>query len=179
MFVHKVLMFYFFSISLNVFIMLKLDGPTDWSWFLVLSPMWLLDVLLLTLSLAQVFLSNIPALVRYSGTQDEVLTRTRSFWFLAFVICKLLFQILVCMRASSMIFTPLTVVMIPLWIILSGVCVDLFAACFNIVQPPVIEYLEDRRKKQKTTSEQSNQATTSHSSKPTFSGGKKSDESSL
>ena len=174
-------MFYFFSISLNVFIMLKLDGPTDWSWFLVLTPMWLLDALLLALSLAQVFLSNIPALVSYSGTQDEVLTRTRSFWFLSFVICKVVFQLLVCMRASNMILAPITIVMIPLWIILFGVCFDLFSACLEIVQPPVMECVEERkRKKQKVANDQSNQGTSSSDPpKPCFSGTKKNDESSL
>ena len=66
MFVHKVLMFYLFFISLNVCIMLKLDGPTEWSWFLVLTPMWLLDFLLLILSLTQILLSTVPVLQSYA-----------------------------------------------------------------------------------------------------------------
>ena len=152
MFVHKVLMFYFFSISLSVFVMLKLDGPTDWSWFLVLTPMWLLDGVLLVLATAQVLLSVIPVLESYVSSMERPLSKWRSFWFLAFVCCKVAFQILLCLKGDSIIHIPLSLVMIPLWLVLCGVCIDLSHSSYLLVEPSVKEFWQER-KKSKTESD--------------------------
>merc|ERR1711953_100723 len=135
--------------------MLKLDGPTQWSWFLVLSPMWVLDFLLLVFSLVQVCLATIPYLESYASG-NATLGKIRSLWFFIIVICKTTFQTLLCLSLDSIVTMPLILIMSPLWVILIGICFDLGLSCFETVKPSVQEYLDKRC--ENTNSNSSNQA---------------------
>ena len=139
--------------------MLKLDGPTEWSWFLVLSPMWILDVLLFILSLVQVCITTIPYLECYS-TENVTLSRARSFWFMTFVISKVTFQTLLCLSADRVFSLPLSLIMSPLWIVFLIVCLDLAYSCFGIVSPSVKEFIHGRCEKSAAVTNQTQSRST-------------------
>jgi len=124
---HRALCTWFICLIFLILLVLRLDGRTTWSWFIVFIPMWLYDsILLLYLTLNLVIHCKRP-------TNRTFHAMRRKIWNLTCAILKLVAQIMLCLKLELENSTnhpdfklPLYYVMIPIWIILPVALVDIF-----------------------------------------------------
>jgi hypothetical protein len=95
--IHRALFTWFLVLLFLIFVALRVDSKTSWSWFVVFIPIWIYDCILLLYILYQIaqhlkggrVLNNIPL--------------HRKLWYLLAWGLKIAFQVLLCVRQDSRI----------------------------------------------------------------------------
>ena len=152
---HRALCTWFICLIFLILLVLRLDGRTTWSWFIVFIPMWLYDsILLLYLTLNLVIHCKRPTnrtfhamrrkiwwviiLFHLKRILNKMFQLKQYIYFFLFrnltcAILKLVAQIMLCLKLELENSTnhpdfklPLYYVMIPIWIILPVALVDTF-----------------------------------------------------
>jgi len=93
--IHRALFTWFLVLLFLIFVALRVDSKTAWSWFVVFIPIWIYDCILLLYILYQIaqhlkggrVLNNIPI--------------QRKLWYLFAWALKISFQVLLCIRQDS------------------------------------------------------------------------------
>ncbi|KAF0295405.1 Transmembrane protein 60 [Amphibalanus amphitrite] len=88
---HRALVTWFLSLVFLILLVLRLDGRTQWNWFIVFIPLWLLDSLLLLYSLAVLVSPCRSGVDRWRRLSGTVCSATA-------VLLKLCFQICLCLH---------------------------------------------------------------------------------
>ena len=104
-----------------LFVVLKLDGTTTWSWYAVFSPIWILDFIAV-LYLVLFILTEHRNTTRLMN--EFHVSRNRKFWLMAMYIVKLVFCLILCAKFDGYLDASYYYIFIPLWIMLSCLAVD-------------------------------------------------------
>ncbi|KAH9417486.1 transmembrane protein 60 [Dermatophagoides pteronyssinus] len=107
----------FVSLLITVFLIIllgKIDGRSNWTWFSIFTPIWILDLFTYLLYYAR--------------------QRTTEFYYdfkskhiiIGSIILKLIFQCLLCVKLEYFESLSLFIVFIPLWIFLIIISVNVF-----------------------------------------------------
>lgn len=124
--VHRALFTWFLLLVFLILMVLRLDEKTSWNWFIVFIPMWLFD----TIMLIYVVLKIVTHCK--TGHDGLWLTMSRKAWYLAGVFLKIAFQTTLCAKLEYQKDLALYYVFIPLWLVLLGVCIDVFKDLIDI-----------------------------------------------
>jgi len=117
--VHRALLTWFIALIFLILVVLRLDKRVRWSWLIVFVPMWLYDCILL-MYLIFLMASN-SRCQRGSG---------RHIFCLGALILKVTAEILTCLRLEGSDL-KLYYVMIPVWIGLPILTLDVFMSLFD------------------------------------------------
>ncbi|XP_063074111.1 transmembrane protein 60-like [Engraulis encrasicolus] len=109
-------------------LVLKLDGRLQWSWFLVFTPVWLLDAALLLLLLLRMA-GRCKAGYDHQAAPLQLRLR-RKAWHLAAVLLQLAFCLALCARLHGLTGLLMVYVCVPLWLLLTGALVELGCTIF-------------------------------------------------
>lgn len=110
--IHRALLTWSLFALFIVFLVLKLEGKSDWDWFLVFVPMWIFDsIVILLLALKTLHHPRGRNVNRLMTRHPNSKTHCAIF-----IISKLAFQMLLCIRLQYVNNLPLFIIMIPLWI---------------------------------------------------------------
>lgn len=107
---------------LVLFVVLKLDGTIDWSWGVVFTPMWILD-LVSTLYLVIFFIFHVRG-VHEPSIMSNHLCKERQVFMMFVFLWKFLFQLLLCLKLDGIMTQKYYYVFIPLWILLILLAAD-------------------------------------------------------
>ena len=111
---HRALVTWFLSLVFLILLVLRLDGRTQWNWFIVFIPLWLPDSLLLLYALAVLLppcRSGADRWRRLSATVGSA----------AAVLLKLAFQTGLCLHLQyPALGVPLHAALAPLLVLLTG-----------------------------------------------------------
>ncbi|KAL2102441.1 hypothetical protein ACEWY4_001609 [Coilia grayii] len=106
-------------------LVLKLDGRLQWSWFLVFTPVWLLDAALLLL-----LLLRMAGRCKAGYEQAGALQLRRKAWHLVALLLQLAFCLALCARLHGLTGLLLVYVCLPLWLLLTGGLLELGCSIF-------------------------------------------------
>lgn len=110
-------------------LMLRLDGVIEWSWFLIFAPMWILNGQLLGMTGTRI-------VKHYQhGFDINHISQCRKFWYLLCACLKMAFEVLLCIRLSFDVDLSLYVVIIPAWIVLFGLIVEVLLGILFFFPP--------------------------------------------
>lgn len=131
-FIHKVQFYWFMILVFIILLTLKLDGRiNDWNWFIIFIPMWLLDSLIIVFTVINMIMHC------KNSWWNSVLETSlkRKTWCLSGVLMKLLFEVLLCLRLQYLHEQlRLYMVMIPVWLFLTGCVIDVFTNLLAIAR---------------------------------------------
>lgn len=119
---HRALVAWFVALVFLILLVLQLDHRTQWSWFLVLVPIWFWDCLIIVLLALHLFSQHCSQHLR-----------SRPLYFLkklvtlmSPILLKITFQCLLCNRLDSPSFgIALYYLFIPLWLLLLAALIKL------------------------------------------------------
>ena len=128
--VGRVTIFWVLTSFFMLFVVMKLDGTTDWLWHVVFVPMWILDVLSI------VFLATfLGSLYRNGGTPYRVndfhVSKKRMIWLIVLFVLKIIFLLILCSKLDGFITASYVYVFMPLWVILLMLAVDCYIATWK------------------------------------------------
>ncbi|XP_076457105.1 transmembrane protein 60-like [Babylonia areolata] len=127
--IQRALFTWFTALDFLIFLVLKLDGKINWNWFLIFTPLWVFDLVVI------VYLT-VNAIIHckngYDRRNHSDLSVPRKIWFIAAVSLKLLFQLLLCLRLEYIASMSLYYIMIPFWILTTVSAVDIFRGLVNV-----------------------------------------------
>ncbi|CAG2182002.1 unnamed protein product, partial [Oppiella nova] len=86
-----------------VLIALKVDNKSEWNWFVVMAPMYVLDVVMT----AMVAIKWLRPSQSYSNTMSWRRGLSKRLYCLTIVLCKLSFQVMSCLRLQYITHLPL------------------------------------------------------------------------
>ena len=120
---------WFFLVLFLVLLVLRLDEKVHWNWFIVFIPMWILDMIVLIS--VSIFILRHCAM----GNDPSGRTMLHKSYCVACVLFKVAVQVLVCVRVeySSNMAASLTV--IPVWLLLVALTVDVTLSIIRRVSP--------------------------------------------
>ncbi|KFM69449.1 Transmembrane protein 60, partial [Stegodyphus mimosarum] len=121
---HRALLTWFLFAVFLILLTLRLDEKTDWDWFIIFIPLWIFDFKLL------VFITFRIVTHCRNGHDRSFVTMYLKCWYLFCVLLKVTFQILLAIRLQYYSGISWYYIMIPLWILLVGMCGEVF---FNLV----------------------------------------------
>lgn len=125
--IHRALFTWFSVLVFLILLVLRLDRKVEWNWFLIFIPMWLFD----SVVIIYITVNMIIHCKNEYRTSHHDLTMTRKGWFMAAVILKLAFQVLLCLKNEYFNTIPLYYVMIPFWTLMVGSTGDIFAGLLS------------------------------------------------
>jgi len=101
---------------LVLFVVLKLDQTIDWSWAVVLIPMWILDLVAI-IYLMIFFIFHIRG-SRQPLSVNNHLSKERQVYLMFVFLFKFLFELLLCLKLDGLMDQKFYYVFIPLWIVM-------------------------------------------------------------
>ena len=111
---HRALVTWFLSLVFLILLVLRLDGRTQWNWFIVFIPLWLLDSILLLYAWVMLLSPCRGGVDRWSqlgATAGSALA----------VVLKLAFQTCLCLHLQyPAVGLPLHAALAPLLVLLAG-----------------------------------------------------------
>ena len=117
---HRALFTWFMLLVFLILLVLRLDQKAIWNWFIIFIPMWLFDGIIIVYILFYMITHC------KTGWDRAEVSMVKKVWFLTAMILKLAFQVMLCLRLEYFPNFPLYYIMIPMWILLCAVCVDIF-----------------------------------------------------
>ncbi|KAK7079264.1 Transmembrane protein 60 [Halocaridina rubra] len=128
---HRALFTWFLLLVFLILLALRLDHRTKWNWFIVFIPMWFYDAILL-IYISIHMINECRTAVRGSGGSHHRTARQRvsailqRVWPLCAVILKMAFMVILCLKleSSDTTYFPSYHVLMPLWILLMGLCIN-------------------------------------------------------
>lgn len=126
-FFHRALFTWIVLLALLILIELRLDKSIQWNWFIVFTPLWFYECILLICLFFSLMSQciNGMALDRFSKVQRKI------FW-LTFIVLLMSSQIALCLKLENAAMNiSMFNVMTPLWIISPLLLVDVF---FTLIQ---------------------------------------------
>lgn len=126
---HRALIAWFVALIFLILLVLQLDHRTQWSWYLVLVPIWFWDGLIVVL-----LILHLISLARQQHMRSRPLFFCRKVaTLMSPVVLKITFQCLMCGRldlssnSTTQTYTPLPLyyLFIPLWLLLLAALVKL------------------------------------------------------
>jgi len=120
---------WFFLVLFLVLLVLRLDEKVLWSWFIVFIPMWILDTI--------VIISISIFILRHCATGNDPSGRSmlRKSYCVACVLFKVAIQVLVCVRVEYASSMAASFTVIPVWLLLVAVTVDVTLSVIRRVSP--------------------------------------------
>lgn len=125
--VQRVLLSWFFSLVFLIMLVLKLDSKIHWNWFLIFLPVWTFDTILILMLIIRMVGRCKPD---FDQRDDEESLKKR-LWYLAALLLKLAFCLILCSRLERLIDLWVSVVCVPLWVLLGGALVELGHSVFH------------------------------------------------
>eukprot|EP00088_Acartia_fossae_P016330 TRINITY_DN19131_c0_g1_i1.p1 TRINITY_DN19131_c0_g1~~TRINITY_DN19131_c0_g1_i1.p1 ORF type:complete len:137 (-),score=9.50 TRINITY_DN19131_c0_g1_i1:412-822(-) len=119
---HRALFLWFITLIFSILVALRLEQRVRWSWFIVFVPMWLYDSILL---IYLIFLMG-----SHWRTSSDRWQRGGHMFCLVALTLKVSAEILLCLRLEGRDL-PLYYVMIPVWIGLPILTLDVFLSMFD------------------------------------------------
>lgn len=134
-FIHKVQLCWFTFLVFIILLTLKLDGRIDaWNWFIIFIPMWILDSVITVFTLINMIMH---CRNKWWHNVHETSLK-RKTWCLTGILLKLLFQVLLCLRLQYFQDElKFFMVMIPVWLFLTGCVIDVFTNLWKIARRTV------------------------------------------
>lgn len=126
--IQRALFTWFIVLVFLILMVLRLDKKVSWNWFLVFIPMWVFDAVVI---IYITFKMIVHCKNGYDHRVDLNISLTKKGFYMAAVLLKLSFQVLLCMRLQYYPEIDLKYVMIPFWILMSKAIYDVF---MNLVQ---------------------------------------------
>lgn len=125
MVMHRALFTWFLLLVFFILLCLRLEGRTHWNWFLIFLPMWLFDLFLLIDALFYMFVSlRIDSVTRF--------LKNRHAYLIIIVLLKITAQVTICLKLEYVTLNlQLYHVMIPLWILVSCLIVNVSKILFS------------------------------------------------
>lgn len=117
---HRALFTWFAFAIFLVLLTLRLDDETEWDWFFIFIPLWIFDFNLLVYITFRI-ISHCR-----NGHDRLFITKARKCWYLFCVFLKVSFQIMLAVRLQYYNKMSWFFIMIPLWILLFGMCCEVF-----------------------------------------------------
>ncbi|XP_041360767.1 transmembrane protein 60-like [Gigantopelta aegis] len=117
---HRALFTWFTVLIFLILLVLRLDNKVLWNWFLIFTPLWLFDAVVI------IYITVNMIVHCKNGYDRNDLTMPRKLWFMATVVLKLTFQVMLCLKWEYFSFISLYIIMIPFWLLTSGACLDVF-----------------------------------------------------
>lgn len=130
--IHRALFTWFTVLVFLILLVLRLDHKVEWNWFLIFIPLWLFDAVVV------IYITVNMIVHCKNGYDRNELTMRRKAWFMASVVLKMSFQVLLCLKVQyfdDIISTY--IVMIPFWLVLSGASFDVFRSLMRLHWSPV------------------------------------------
>eukprot|EP00745_Piridium_sociabile_P030788 TRINITY_DN51087_c0_g3_i2.p1 TRINITY_DN51087_c0_g3~~TRINITY_DN51087_c0_g3_i2.p1 ORF type:complete len:104 (-),score=9.24 TRINITY_DN51087_c0_g3_i2:39-350(-) len=87
--IHRALFTWFTTLDFLISLVLKLDSKINWNWFLIFTPLWVFDLVVIIYLI-------VNAIIHCKNSYDRDhsdLTVQRKGWFISAVSLKLLFQV--------------------------------------------------------------------------------------
>lgn len=128
---YRALLTWFLLLAFLILLVLRLDEKVQWNWFIIFIPLWVLDVAIV---IYIVFFTIKHFTSGVNNTCDAVM---RKFWFLGCVMLKILFEILICLRLEYLRTMGSYYVMMPAWLLLVLILLDLSRNILKRVGVPV------------------------------------------
>eukprot|EP00106_Octopus_bimaculoides_P003759 XP_014771201.1 PREDICTED: transmembrane protein 60-like [Octopus bimaculoides] len=125
---HKALFTWFIVLVFLVLLVLRLDERVNWNWFLIFIPLWVFDgvcIIYITISMIMQCKNNFDL-------SESNMTMKRKLWFIVSALLKIVFQVLICLKLQNYPAMTLYFVLIPFWLLLSGVIGDITYGMFTI-----------------------------------------------
>jgi len=110
--IHRALLIWFVTLLFTVLAVLRLENRANWNWFIIFIPMWLFDGICVIYGIFSLLTHHRHI---YSTESNEPIYK--KVLFLASLVMKVTFQILLCLRLQYDLLA-LHYVMIPAWILL-------------------------------------------------------------
>jgi len=129
--VHRALFTWFITLIFSILIALRLEQRVRWSWFIVFVPMWLYDCILL------MYLIFLMGSHRRASSDRWQRGAVRHIFCLGALTLKVAAEILLCLRLEGSEL-KLYYVMIPVWIGLPILTLDVFLSMFDT---DILEFL--------------------------------------
>ncbi|XP_064111914.1 transmembrane protein 60-like [Macrobrachium nipponense] len=127
---HRALFTWFLLLVFLILLALRLDQRTKWNWFIVFIPMWFYDAILL-IYISIKMINECRTAVGGSGgshhrtAHQRVSAILQRVWPVCAVILKMAFMVILCLKLESKSDSfPSYHVLLPLWILLLGLCIN-------------------------------------------------------
>lgn len=117
---HRALLTWFLIAVFLILLTLRLDEKTDWDWAIIFIPMWVFDFKLIMFIVFRIITHC------RNGHDRSFTTMYVKCWYLFCVLLKVTFQVLLCVRLQYYNKMSWFYIMIPLWILLTGMCGEVF-----------------------------------------------------
>lgn len=117
---HRALLTWFLVAVFLILLTLRLDDKTDWDWFIIFVPLWIFDFKLLIFILFRIITHC------RNGHDRSFVTMHKKCWYFFCVLLKIAFEVLLAVRLQYYHNISWYFVMIPLWILLFGICAEVF-----------------------------------------------------
>lgn len=121
---HRALFTWFILLVFSILLCLRLESRARWNWFLIFVPMWIYDLILLIDALFNIFIFC----RRDNGGN---LFKNKNILLVAVVFLKIAGQILVCLKLEYNLILQIYHVLIPFWLLLSILIVDVSMTLFS------------------------------------------------
>ena len=123
--VHRSWIFWIFSTLFLILCVIRLDRRTNWLWYLVFIPVWVLDAI--TMICLLIFtIMHIKSEQNPYGDFD--VSKQRKIWLLCIYLFKLAFLLTLCAKLDGKTSASYYEVFIPLWIFLILIGIDAYRA---------------------------------------------------
>lgn len=120
---HRALVAWFVALVFLILLVLQLDHRTQWSWFLVLVPIWFWDCLIIVLLALHLFSQHCS---QHSISSRPWYFSKKLVTLMSPILLKIIFQCLLCNKLDNPSSgTPLYYLFIPLWLLLLAALVRL------------------------------------------------------
>jgi len=120
---------WFFLVMFLVVLVLRLDEKVLWSWFIVFIPMWLLDLIMI------VYISIFMIRHCASGNDPSRRSMLRKSYCIICVLFKIALQIFICIRIEYASKMAAAFAIVPVWLLLAALTVDVSVSVFRRVVP--------------------------------------------
>jgi len=122
--VHRTIFTWFNFLVFLILVVLRVDGRTQWNWLVVFIPLWVFNVILLIYAVFRT--------VQDCKSSPNHLQTLKNAKVIIGILLLISFEIMLCFKMEySQLNLPLTYVMIPLWIILPVLVVQVFFRLMN------------------------------------------------
>lgn len=128
-FVHRALYTWFVVLVFLILLCLRLETRNNWSWFIIFTPIWLYDGVLLIYIIIKVISKWGNVFFRWS-TLKEIYSEYR--WTI-FVLIKLVVQFNLCLILERPDLNySIFMVMVPVWVLLTSCIIFVFYKLINV-----------------------------------------------
>lgn len=121
---HRALLTWFLVAMFLILLSLRLDDRIELHWFIIFVPLWIFDFKLL------IYITFRIITHFRNGHDPSFVPMHKKCWYSTCVFFKIAFEVLLSVRLQYYTDISMFSVMIPLWILLFGICTEVFV---NIV----------------------------------------------